>query len=244
MNHMMKRFCLPALILITATCGAYAQEKAEDPWETSLSFSYVATSGNSDTSTLGTGFDFKRIPDPWGIEGGLGYLRSEKDDEKTAERAWAKVRGTRSLSDRWIVFLGAKWDRDEFGGIDGRYVFETGATFKALCGPKHHLEFDAGLTHTTEEYTDGTNGDYFGGLLGMRYAYAFTETSKFSQRLVFIPDFEESSNWLLESETAVEAALTDHMALKAGVLVKRDNEPPVGFKKTDTTTTVSLVFRF
>jgi len=53
-----------------------------------------------------------------------------------------------------------------------------------------------------------------------------------------------TTNWRFESETALQAAVNDHLALKAGVQVRYDNEPQPGFKKTDTTTTVSLVFRW
>ena len=204
----------------------------------------MKTSGNSDTSTGGFDFAFKRTPNPWGIEGMASYLQADSAGETTAERWKAGLRGTRALHERWQVFLGGTAEQDLYSGIRHRYVGETGATFTALAGPKNELYLDTGLTYTQEKYTSNEKDDFMGGLLGLKYAYNFSKTSQFLQRLAYFPNFSQSSNWRLESETAVKAALTDHMALKAGVNVRRTNEPPPGFKRTDTTTAVSLVFTF
>ena len=57
--------CLTTSVLMAAA-SAFAQEAPKDPWGFSLSFSYLATSGNSDTQTGGAEFVFKRKPTPRG----------------------------------------------------------------------------------------------------------------------------------------------------------------------------------
>lgn len=213
-------------------------------WDMSLSLSYVATTGNSDTQTGGTDFVFKRKPDPWGITGKFSYMQAKDKGVKTAERTSAQVRGNRAFGKRWEAFVGVAGMSDRFSGIHRRYLVETGGTYKALTGPKQHLAFDAGLTRTREEYTDLTRRNFFGGLLGARYEWDFSKGSKFTQNLAYYPDFDQSANWRFESETALQAALNDHLALKAGVQIRYDHAPQPGFKRTDTTSTVSLVFHW
>ena len=234
---------IPLALLWLAPVRAAGPEKTK-LWDMSLSLSYVATSGNSDTQTGGTDFVFKRKPDPWGITGKFSYMQARNTGETTAERTSGQVRGNRAFGKRWEAFVGVAGMSDRFSGIHRRYLVETGGTYNALIGPRQHLSFDAGLTQTREEYTDRTRRDFFGGLLGARYDWIFSKGSKFTQNLSYFPDFDMTTNWRFESETALQAAVNDHLALKAGVQVRYDNEPQPGFKKTDTTTTVSLVFRW
>lgn len=62
------------------------------------------------------------------------------------------------------------------------------------------------------------------------------------ERLIVYPSFEDSDNWRLRSETAIEAALAASWALRVGFLHTRDNLPPLGFEKSDSSTSVSLVY--
>jgi putative salt-induced outer membrane protein len=235
--------CLTASALMAAS-SAFAQEAPKNPWDFSLSFSYLATSGNSDTQTGGTEFTFKRKPTPWGVEGGISYMQASQDGDKTAERAKAAVRGTRKVDGRWDVFLGGSIETDKFAGIHRRYVGEGGTRFNALGTERQDLSFDGGLTYTREEPTMGERQSYVGGLLGLNYKYKFAEKTAFTQRLVYFPNFKRGSDWRGESESALQAALNSWLALKVGVSVRYQNEPVPGFKKTDTTTTASLVLTF
>lgn len=239
------------LILVTVSCiafssGAFAQAPPPPPkpWSYALAFSYLGTTGNTDTQTFGTEFTFKRLPEPWGIEGGVSYLRGEQNGDLTAERTKVAVKGMRAFGVHWEYFVGASWEQDKFSGFDSRITLATGATYKALTGPKNELAFDLGLSWTDEEYVYEDSDSFVGGFLALRYAHNWTPKSKFLQRLLYIPNFEEGSAWRGESETAVLAALTDRLALKGSFLLRYDNEPPPGFEETDTTTALSIVFSF
>jgi putative salt-induced outer membrane protein len=254
--------CL-SLIVLALAVPALAQDTPEPAWKGTLGLSYVATSGNTDTRTLGLDLGFDRRPEPWGLEIRAAVLRAEQDGDTTAERYGASFKGKRALGDRWEVFAGVGADKDAFAGYDLRALLAGGGTYKALLGPKHLLSFDAGLTWTREDLValqtdagevDQPTNDYLGGLLGLNYAWQISATSKLSERLVWYPNFDVSSDWRGVSETAVQAAVSSRLALKLGYLVRYDNEPaqegvdfagnPVYFDDTDTTTTVSLVLTF
>ncbi len=230
-----------AVVLVGSAVGA---EDSGKPWTGSLGLSYLATSGNSDTSSLGIEVAVKRKPAPWGIDISALALRAEKDGVKSAERLLGRARGERALTERWGVFLGASAEKDTFAGLDLRGTLEAGGTYRMLTGPEHELSFDAGATFTREERTSGVNDDFLGGLAGLSYAWIPMEGAKVSERLIVYPNFDESSDWRLVSETALQAALSKRFALKIGYALRYDHEPPPGFDSTDSATTASLVWSF
>lgn len=236
-----------ALVLLTllATPALRAQDATapENPWEGSLGLSALITSGNSDTQSLGADVAFKRKPMPWGLEVTAQFARVEDQGVKTAERYLARLRGERMLDERWSLFAGAGFEQDKFAGFDRRTVIEAGGKYGALLGPVHELSFDAGLTWTREEFVSGLDDDYLGALFGLAYAWKISDTAKLTERLVTYPNLDDSNDWRLTSETALQADLNSRLALKLGYLLRYDHQPPPGFEDTDTTTTVSLVVK-
>lgn len=259
----MRRFLCLTLTTLALAVTATAQEQPEPAWKGSLGLGYVATSGNSDTSTLGLDFGLTRVPDPWGLELKAAATRAEDNSVTTAERYVLLFKAKRALSERWELFGSLGGEKDQFAGFDLRYLVGAGATYKALTGPKHLLSFDGGLTWTREEpvdlltdagYIEQDAYDYMGGILAASYAYQISETSKVSEVLTWLPNFDQTSDWRVVSETALQAAISSRLALKLGYLIRYDHEPAVAgvdlagtpyyFDDTDTTTTLSVVYNF
>lgn len=222
---------------------AAAAEAAPEPlWTAKLALSYVATTGNSETTTLGSAFEAKRRPDPWGLDLTASYDRAEDSDVVESERAAGGVRARRALCERWELFGEATGESDEFAGIDLRVVLTTGGTVHALLGPVHRLDFDLGLSWTDEDRVEPEpDVDFAGALAGLDYSWKISERAAFGQRLASFPSFDRSSDWRLESATTLEAAMTERLALQLAYEVRHSNEPVGGRDDTDTTTRMSLV---
>ncbi len=237
----------PLLLIfaLTAAAGAAAEDQpTAKPWSGSAGLAFLATSGNTDTQTLGFDLALKRAPDPWGVEITAGYLKSEDSGLTTAERYGAKLRGQRSLNERWAVFAGLSGERDTFAGFDLRGIMETGVTYTALSGPVHTLTVDGGLTWTKEDLVTGDSSNSLGGLAGLTYSWKPRQGIELSERLIWYPNFEETGNWRATSETAIQSALSGSLAVKLGYEVRYYSEPVPGFDNTDSTTKVSLVVSF
>jgi len=233
---------------------AGAEEEAPEPnWKNEVGLSYVGTSGNTDTSSFGLDYKGERKPTPWGLNLIAMFTRADNEGIVTAEQYLVGARGLRQLNDRWSLFAGLSWARDPFSGFDNRYIAEVGAEFLAVNTDHHRLSFDAGLTWTSEDqirfddvaqeqFTETV--DWFGGLLGLTWDWAFSKNAGLSQRLLYYPNFDESADWRLASDTAVTASLTKLMALQFSFLVRYRNLPINDLEKTDTTTKVSVVLNF
>jgi putative salt-induced outer membrane protein YdiY len=51
-----------------------------------------------------------------------------------------------------------------------------------------------------------------------------------------------SNNNFLENELGLAVKVSDHLALSLGYAVRHNTDPPAAFKKTDTLSTVNLVY--
>jgi putative salt-induced outer membrane protein len=242
-----------ALPLVLVAAPAMAQEgeteAAPEPnWTSSIGLSYVATTGNTDTSSFGLDFASERRPTPWGLDLVGKFIRSEDEGDLTAEQYLFGARATRQLDDRWSLFAGASWERDTFSGFENRWIGEAGAEYLAISTDRHTLSFDFGLTWTTEDqiFEDKPDKtvDWFGGVAGLKWEWRISDNAALNQRLLYYPNFDDSSDWRLASDTAVTASLTDMLALQFSYLVRYRNQPIDDNEDTDTTTKASVVFTF
>lgn len=234
--------CLAAPVTAQDTCPCPPPEPTP-LWTGSVAFSYLATSGNSESETIGLAAAFARQPTPWGLEVQALANRAESEGEKTAERTLAGLRGKRALGARFQLFAGASYERDVFAGFDSRFVVESGGIWRALAGPVHELDLDAGLVWTDEEPVTGPGFDYVGALAGLTYTWKPNAVATFRERLVGYPSFDDSDDWRLRSESSLEAALAASWALRVGYLFTRDNVPAAGFEKDDSTMSASVVWK-
>jgi len=249
-NHTGRRlavFLVLAAFAIGMAGSALAYEPPETSppiWSGSAGLSYLATTGNSDTSTLGFDFDIKRIPDPWGLQFTATYLKSDDNGETTAERYGAELRGDRKLSERWSIFLSGSAGKDRFAGFDLRAILSSGVNYKMLLGPRFLLDFDMGLTWTKENRIADEDLDFLGAVAGLNFAWVPRKGTSLSQKLQYFPNFDDTANWRFFSETAFQSAIAGPFSVKLSYEVRYQNEPVPGFKKTDTTAKAALVVSF
>jgi putative salt-induced outer membrane protein len=249
------RMIIPAVLAVLTIVGVPASPEAFEPSAESApkrrlrnqaELSFVNTGGNTEVTTLslknalGYGFT-ERLSGTWRIN----ILYGESDGDKNAERYATEFRLDYALSERVYAFGNADWRRDRFAGLDDRYVAGLGGGYRILPGPRHFLDGEIGFTHVADRYTTGARQDFPSGRAFGRYAFAFTERSRFSQTVEFLYDFEDPENFNINTEAAVTAALNSYLSLKMSYTVRYDNVPvPADLERTDTAISAALVFNY
>jgi putative salt-induced outer membrane protein len=224
---------------------AEAEEEKEPKWKGSLGLAWVATSGNTDTSSIGLDFGLESKPEPWGFSFAARGNRAEDQGIQTAENYLATGRAVRKLGKRWDAFGGLAWAKDPFAGFDSQSVASAGATYTAVESERHLLSFDMGFAYTWEDRVPPeADVDFAGGLFGLSWEWKLGASSKLVERLVFLPNFDDSADWRLNSLTAIEAAINEWLALRLGYDIRHRNQPIGDADSTDTTSTASVVFNF
>lgn len=237
------RLILAGLFLLATATAAPAEEAKT--WHDEAELSFVDTGGNTEVTTLSAK---NRLTVPFHertkVTWKLGALYGKSDGTKNAESYFTEIRADHSYDERLYSFGYGGWFKDTFAGIDRRYYLGAGGGYKLYTGPKHFLLGEAGLTYTSEDYTDDTDKEFLGGRLFGKYEYRFNEKNRFTQSLEWLPDFSEFENWNLNSETAVISTLNDRLSLKASYLVKYDNDPVDTLKKADRILGITLVMNY
>jgi putative salt-induced outer membrane protein YdiY len=244
---MSNRRVLMLVLCLAAAVPAAAQTPAPPPpplWDVQVGASYVGTSGNSETSSVGADFGAHRRGLIWKIDSEAIAVRSSSLDVATAERYLGLLRASRKLTRLIGVSSGIKLERDRFSGLDFRSILDAGLSWALVRRPAWTLDAITALAWNHEARTVGDSIDHPVGLLQLLSRIPFGTAGDTTQRFTFYPDFSVTSAYRSEGEITAQAALNSRLALKLGYLIRFSNDPVPGFKKTDNTTTASVVVRW
>jgi putative salt-induced outer membrane protein YdiY len=239
----MMRFAvtLSTLVLILPHVVSAQSPPPPPPWDVQAGASFVGTSGNSATSSTGADFSWHRRSKIWQLESTAAAVRTSDHGRRTAERYLGALRGQRALGS--IVGLSAGWraERDKFAGITFRSVLDAGLSWALVRHPRWTLDGLSAIAWNHERPIVGPTANDPVGVLQALSRIALGASGATTQRFTFFPNFHRSTAYRSEAELAAQAAMNSHLALKLGYLYRRSNEPVAGFKKTDNTTTASVV---
>lgn len=241
------RLVFPAPLVLAA--AAFGQDAPPPPTPTPLwsgkgELSFVATSGNSETQTLGFGAEVAYKPAPWSFLFQTAYIRSEADDVENARSFLASLRGARSLSPRLEAFVRGEFLQNTFAGIDSRISGEGGLAYALFPNPPHKLKAEIGVGYTTESRVTGEDLSFPSARTGLIYEWQISKGAVFAEELSFSQDLEESENWRIQNTGSLTAEVTTVLAMKLSYAITYANQPPPGFGKRDTTTSAAVVAKF
>jgi putative salt-induced outer membrane protein YdiY len=237
------------LSIVFAARSAAGQTPAADPpppplWDAQVGASFVGTSGNSDTSSTGIDFIAHRRGAIWKLESAATVVRSNSDGETTAERYLAMFRAQRTLTPIVGLSTGVKLERDPFAGLDFRSILDGGLSWALVHHPEWTLDGISSIAWLHESRTDDVDVNDPIGILQLLSRIPFGTAGDTTQRFTYYPDFRTTAAYRSEAEITAQAAMSAHLALKIGYLLRYSNDPVPGFKKTDNTTTASVVLRW
>jgi putative salt-induced outer membrane protein YdiY len=229
----------------TTTAGPTGAADAPPPgWDTQVGASFVGTSGNTDTTTLGVDFSMHRRWPAWQIESTATAVRASSGDVGRAERYLGQFRAERKLTTIVGLSAGERAERDRLAGTDFRSVLDLGLTWAVVHSSRWTIDATTAAAWDHESPTSGDGVDHPTGLLEAVSHISLGAASELTQRFAFSPDFEESSAYRSEADIAAQASMNNHLALKLDYLWRYSHTPVAGFKRIDNTTTASLVLRW
>jgi putative salt-induced outer membrane protein len=218
-----------------------AQEEPKSPWSGKATAGYLATSGNTENSTLNTGVEIGYEVGKWAHEFKAKAINAMENKVTTAEAYDASWKSQRNITDHDFLFGRLHWRKDRFGGFDTQFSQTVGYGRRLINSDKHKLNAEIGIGARQSELQDGTSEDetiYRGGLY---YKWQLSETAEFRQDFTLEGGAE---NTYAESVTALSAKLLGDLALVASYTIKHNTDVPPLTEKTDTYTALSLEYAF
>lgn len=238
------------LALVLGLAGLGAAVRAEEPartdrWHDVAEFSYVATAGNSEVSTLGFKNTLSRAWDKSSFEVKAGAVRGEattrtravvsgpaiqesSTTELTAENYFFNGRCDRKITDRLFWYTGAGWDRNRFAGIQNRYSGAGGVGNIWIEEDRVKFRTDYALSYTKQEnVVDAPGGD--DSFLGMRvsgkYLHKLGANATYGNDLIVDGNLDETSDYRADMTNWVAVTMSARLALKVSLQWLYDHEP-------------------
>lgn len=223
------------LALLAASSGAGAIE-----WNPSGELGLVITNGNTDTSSINGKAALKGEDERWVHDFYLAALRGEVEDQVTASRYEAGAKSGWKFSDRSYVFGSLRYENDDFSAYETQAALAVGYGWYAIRNDATSLLFEAGPGYKRVEPV-GT-GESEGEVIGrgfVDFKHRFNESTQFYNTLLAEAG---SDNTFAQDDLGLQVAMSDTLALKAGFQVRHNSDVPPAVDKTDTLTTLNVVW--
>jgi len=125
-----------------------------------------------------------------------------------------------------------------------RSITDVGLSWALVRDAAWTLDGLTAVALNHEHPTIGPDVNHPIGVLQALSKIVLSPAADTTQRFTFYPDFQVSDAYRAEAELTAQAAMNSRIALKIGYLLRYSNDPVPGFKKTDNTTTASVVLRW
>jgi hypothetical protein len=241
-----------AACVLAVTVGLARPASSADPppplgWYSKSGLSYVLTTGNSATSTLGVKVEVKRLwarstfvltgsavrseasdpsrravgtPSDFSIETGPSVLKAAQYD--------AGATFDRRVTERLAWQVGAAFDRDRFSGLRGRTIGLAGLSYLFANRKAFTLKgaADATINHQSEVVDDPTTRDTFAGLrLRADAERKFGANSSYVGGLTFDENLQDLGDARLRFANALGVSMSQRLALQVGLLLLYNHRP-------------------
>lgn len=239
---------LSVAALLLSTSAAQAQG-----WSGKVGVGAIATSGNSETSTINVNFALNYDRDIWHnqFKAKAIQARSEvKDDvsgqsqtKTTTEQYAVNMRSALDFSKYNYVFGQLDFEKDLFGGIRERTSQTIGLGRRLITTEAHKLDMELGVgaRQIRNQGADARRQSQAVAKAGLKYDWKISDTSRFSQTLGIESG---SDNTYLESVSELKLSVIGGIFTNIGYTVKHNTDVPVETERTDTITSISLSYEF
>lgn len=233
---------LAAAVAVAST--SLAAQEAPKPREFTADVGYVSTTGNTEISALNLGEKLILRAGKWEHRQGFGSVYASQDGKQTSNLLFTNWRSDWSFRPRLALFGYAGFDRNEFAGISRRFEQAVGLAAKLLTLPNDQWTLEAGLALNQQRATTGSTLNFSSVRSATTFKHLFSKNAYFLQLVEFLPSLKVSEDYRVNSESAIVAPLSEHIAMKAGYVVRFDNLPEVGRRKNDRILTSGLQFNW
>ncbi len=215
--------------------------KADSTWKADAELGYVKTTGNTDTESTNLKMRAENERVDWKHSFQFETVRNSDTNGTTAERYFASAKTAYNINQDSYAFGKLQYVDDRFSGYDyqasavlgyGYHIYKTETL-------KWDAELGAGIRENKPESAVATSEGLI--YLGTDLQWQISKSAQFREE-IDIEAGEDST--VSKSVTALKTKINSSLASKITYTVRHNSKVPVGKKKTDTETGISLVYTF
>lgn len=211
------------------------------PWKNETEFSFVSANGNTRSTTTSGKDTLTYTISKTSLELSGGGLGAKSAGVVVAEQYNAAEKVSYKVTERDYLFERFGWDKDRFAGIRNRYDSSVGVGRTILKYEHDTLLSEIGGGYISEKRIHSSDKDFATGRGYLKYTHTISPTANFSQDAEYVQSLREGRDARIKTETAVIAALSAHLSLKASYVWKYVGAPPPNVGRSDTLTSIALI---
>jgi putative salt-induced outer membrane protein YdiY len=236
---------LLTLVLVVSPLGAQgAKPDSAKPVKVTAGIAFLDASGNTDVTSLTVNerLEWKRPRYLWAQF--INAINGSTGGKESANLLATGVRGDWKPHGRLSVYSLVNYDRNRFANIGRRFEEGAGLGWSMIERPRHRLTTELGAQFVQQRNLDEVSDNFLAGRAAELYRYTLKENTYIEERVEYLPNLETTEDYRLNGEASIVAPLSRHLSLKAGYVVRFDNLPEPGVKKTDRFLTSGLQISF
>ncbi len=210
----------------------------------SAEVSYVGTSGNSDTQSLGVGTTLTLRPGGWTLANKASLVRNQDRGQVRAQSTVIETQVGRHLAPTVSLVGKHGYYRNRFAGINHRHTVDAGLSYEAVATERQELTLDAGVGYANERRRTGATLSTAIATTGVSYQIALSSTATLSNTATAVLSLADGRDRRATNVASLSARLNALLSMKVTHTTRWVAVPVSGFRKTDTITAVALVAKF
>jgi len=225
-------------VAIAAMLSVTTQARADWTAKGELGASFA--SGNSENESANGTLEVKNSYDKWVHTLGLAGNYGNDGQDTTAERWEVRGQSDYKLTDRAYWFGAGRYEDDRFTAYDYQASLSTGLGYRIIESERTKLWVQGGPGYRYAELRDtggSEDGIIFRGDAGLEHR--LTDTTKVVERFLVETG---SDNTFLQNDLGLEVTITGSLGLRVGYQVRHNTDVAPGIEKTDTLTTVGIIY--
>ncbi len=231
----------PGGIVLTegTSTGAAAKAAIMPKWDGEAEAGIVMTGGNTQTESINTKFRIENERKRWRHRLNAEYFKASDKNLTTAERTSAAIKSDYKLGERHYLFAVVRYDSDTFSGYHTQISEVAGYGRRVVLSAGTRLETEAGFGGRHTRYVGGARKRDAITRLAVKFIHAFGAGTEFREEA-----FMEigGDNTHTESVTSLKSRINSSFSMKLALSVVHNSRVPQDIKKTDTITSVTLVY--
>ncbi len=228
----------PAEQVATTPTGTAEQAEVRK-WTGEVEAGGVVTSGNSESQSLRARLKLQHEAGSWKEGVAADYVKVSEQGADSAEQFTATLRADRTLTKRSYLYADGRYEANRAAGLSPRVAETAGYGRRFLFSEQVRLETEAGVGGRHTWATDGTRKSEPIGRLAVNFLWQFGAASEFSEKA--FSEFGDR-NVYSESNTSLKTRIDSSFSLKINLAVKHNTVVPEAQHKTDSITSVTLVY--
>ncbi len=241
--NIFKMLSATALLLTAQMASAQLTDPDDIGWSGKGELGIVSTTGNTESEAMNFNVEFIKTTETWRHRFFSSALSTSEDGIKDNERYQLEAQSDRKLTEVSYIFGALRWDSDKFGSYDPQATLTAGYGREFMKSETHTLKGEIGAGYRSlEERASGISEEEMIIRIVADDWWQITDTTQWENRLLVESG---SSNTFTQFTTGLNVAMSDKFAVKVGFELRNNTKvPPGDSEKTDTTTTVNLVYNF